>query len=197
MAVFLSGAQNLTGASHDSLDVAKMGGSRIRRLDKVGVLGRGGRGWKEGRRGKLQRWADMALQVTRVSGELDREGVRKRGGGGGLAATAATAKIVAKKKLPKYEWARHNLNKAVCCCAQLSAIHKFLFRFYKTRCWVDFPQSRIFLAFLHVGHTCINSNTSLSSPGSCSCHARALLCFSSHPVQHTYTDYATRYPKWN
>ena len=97
MAVFLSGAQNLTGASHDSLDVAKMGGSRIRRLDKVGVLGRGGRGWKEGRRGKLQRWADMALQVTRVSGELDREGVRKRGGGGGLAATAATAKKFAKK----------------------------------------------------------------------------------------------------
>ena len=83
MAVFLSGAQNLAGgASHDGLDIAKMGGKRIRRFGKVGVLGRGGIGWKEGR--NVQRWADMALQVDRLAGEAYREGVRQRGGGGAM-----------------------------------------------------------------------------------------------------------------
>ena len=43
MAVFLSGAQNLAGgASHDGLDIAKMGGKGIRRFGKLGVLGRKG-----------------------------------------------------------------------------------------------------------------------------------------------------------
>ena len=93
MAVFLSGGQNLAGASHDGLDIAKMGGKRIRRWGKVGVLGRGAWGGKKGEGGP--RWADMALQVVRLAGELDRQGVRKRGGGGAmLATTAATAKII-------------------------------------------------------------------------------------------------------
>ena len=78
MAVFLSGAQNLAGgASHDGLDIAKMGGKRIRRFGKVGVLGRGGIGWKEGR--NVQRWADMALQVDRLAGEADRQGAGGEG----------------------------------------------------------------------------------------------------------------------
>ena len=52
MAVFLSGGQNLAGASHDGLDIAKMGGRRIRRWGKVGVLGRGAWGGRKGEGGK-------------------------------------------------------------------------------------------------------------------------------------------------
>ena len=94
MAVFLSGAQNLAGgASHDGLDIAKMGRKGIRRFGKLGVLGsRGDVGWKEGRREMCkgrQTWRCRWLQWQEK--QTGKESAR--GGGGTMfAKTAATAK---------------------------------------------------------------------------------------------------------
>ena len=174
MAVFLSGAQNLAGASHDGLDIAKMG-----RLEDQEV-GQGGSPWKGGHRverrkewANVQRWADMALQVARVAGELDRQGVRNRGGGGMLLAATAT---IAKKQhyLPKYE------------CL---VIHNSVYFMKHSVGWI-FSKSRMFLSVPLCGVTpvnCSDSNTSLSCPGSCSCHARAsFYCDSSATLSDMY-----------
>lgn len=70
MAVFLSGGQNLAGASHDGLDIAKVGGKRIRRWGKAGVLGRGARG---GRRAKVGRHGAAGGSSGRRGGQARRQ----------------------------------------------------------------------------------------------------------------------------
>lgn len=130
----------------------------------------GGHGVEEGRR-----WADMALQVVRVAGELDRQGGRRRG--------RAMPQLQQKSLFARIQLCHTDLYKASCCKAQFLLFYLSCFLFCPFG-WI-FPNHRYFerpsmwgtpssspnsekntYQGNLLGHTCTNSNTSLSFPGS-------------------------------